>query len=86
MSDDPRCAKCGHPRSNHPYRHPFVGPSKDGTIKPQADRTAELEAKLAKAMEVVKMIASADVDAVLSQAIDISCEILGELMEDEDDE
>ena len=19
-----RCAKCGHPRSNHPYRHPFV--------------------------------------------------------------
>lgn len=24
---DPRCAKCGEPRSNHPYRHPFVGPS-----------------------------------------------------------
>ena len=21
---DKRCAKCGHPRSNHPYRHPFV--------------------------------------------------------------
>lgn len=19
-----RCAKCHHPRSNHPYRHPFV--------------------------------------------------------------
>ena len=25
-----RCAKCGHPRNNHPYRHPFVGgPSVD---------------------------------------------------------
>jgi len=36
---DPKCAKCGHPRSNHPYRHPFVGPSKDDTI-------AELEAEL----------------------------------------
>lgn len=21
---DERCAKCHHPRSNHPYRHPFV--------------------------------------------------------------
>ena len=47
---------------------------------------AELEAKLAKAMQVVEMIASADVDAVLGQAVDISCEIIGELMEDEDDE
>ena len=49
-------------------------------------RIEELEAKLAKAMEVVEMIASADVDAVLGQAVDISCEIIGELMEDEDDE
>jgi hypothetical protein len=54
MSDDPRCAACGHPRSNHPYRHPFVGPSRDDTIKTQADRIEqlaatceELEAKLA---------------------------------------
>ena len=86
MSDDPRCAKCGHPRSNHPYRHPFVGLSKGGTIKPQADRIVELEAHLAKSMEVVEMLASADVDAVLGQAVDLSCEILGELMEDEDDE
>lgn len=23
MIDDPVCAKCGHPRSNHPFRHPF---------------------------------------------------------------
>jgi hypothetical protein len=22
---DERCVSCGHPRSNHPYRHPFVG-------------------------------------------------------------
>ena len=22
---DAPCAKCGAPRSNHPYRHPFVG-------------------------------------------------------------
>ena len=21
---DPTCDKCGHPKSNHPYRHPFV--------------------------------------------------------------
>jgi hypothetical protein len=39
---EPLCATCGHPRDNHPYRHPFAGPSKDDTIK-------ELEAKLAKA-------------------------------------
>lgn len=49
-------------------------------------RIEELEAKLAKAMRVVEMIASADVDAVLGQAVDLSCEIIGELMEDEDDE
>ena len=40
---EPLCATCGHPRDNHPYRHPFAGPSKDDTIK-------ELEAKLAKAV------------------------------------
>ena len=51
-----------------------------------AYRIEELEAKLAKAMQVVEMIASADVDAALGQAVDISCEIIGELMEDEDDE
>jgi hypothetical protein len=39
---EPLCATCGHPRDNHPYRHPFAGPSKDDTIK-------ELEATLAKA-------------------------------------
>ena len=44
---------------------------------------AEYERRLAKAMQVVEMIASADVDAVLGQAVDLSCEIIGELMEDE---
>jgi hypothetical protein len=48
------------------------------------DRIEELEAKLSKAMMVVEMIASADVDAVLGQAVDLSCEIIGDLMEDED--
>ena len=48
MSDDPSCAKCGHPRSNHPHRHPFVGPSRDQTIKEQRYRIEELEAKLEK--------------------------------------
>ena len=48
-------------------------------------KIVELEAKLAKAMKVIDMIASADVDAVLGEAVDISCEILGELMEEEED-
>ena len=58
----------------------------DSEARISADRIEELEAKLAKGMQVVEMIASADVDAVLGQAVDISCEILGELMEDEDDD
>lgn len=53
------------------------------TILEQRKQIEELKAKLAKAMQVVEMIASADVDAVLGQAVDLSCEIIGELMEDE---
>ena len=49
-----------------------------------ADRIEELEVELAKAMIVVEMIASADVDVVLGQAVDLSCEIIGDLMEEED--
>jgi site-specific recombinase len=56
---DPLCAVCGHPRSNHPFRHRFVGPSKDDTIK-------ELEAKLAKAVE-----AAVDAGASLAAAISL---------------
>ena len=55
-------------------------------LAPALVENDELKAKLAKAMEVVEMIASADVDAVLGEAVDLSCEIIGELMEDEDDE
>ena len=43
---EPLCATCGHPRHNHPYRHPFVGPSKDDTIE-------VLTVKLAKAVELL---------------------------------
>jgi hypothetical protein len=49
-----------------------------------ADRIEDLERKLARAMIVVEMIASADVDVVLGQAVDLSCEIIGDLMEEED--
>jgi hypothetical protein len=49
---EPLCAACGHPRDNHPFRHRFVGPSKDDTIK-------ELEAKLAKAVEALRPFAEA---------------------------
>jgi len=45
MKDDPKCAKCGHPRSNHPYRHPFVGPTRDDTMADQQDRLTALEAE-----------------------------------------
>ena len=44
---EPLCANCGHPRNNHPFRHPFAGPSKDDTIK-------ELETKLAKAVKALE--------------------------------
>ena len=30
LKHDPTCAKCGHPRSNHPYRHPFVAMTQKG--------------------------------------------------------
>lgn len=29
---EPRCAKCGHPKSNHPYRHPFVSIAQDAAM------------------------------------------------------
>ena len=51
---------------------------------PWRNRALKAEAGLAKAITVVEMIASADVDAVLGQAVDLSCEIIGELMEDVD--
>lgn len=36
-----RCGKCGHPKNNHPYRHPFVGVAVDvaATIRRRGDST-----------------------------------------------
>ena len=71
-----------HKQATVEHSHFYVG----SCAKDAMHRIEELEAKLAKAMQVIEMIASADVDAVLGEAVDISCEIIGELMEDEDDE
>lgn len=51
---DPRCAKCGHKRSEHHYRHPFVGPTQADTTAALSARVAELEAKNRElALEVI---------------------------------
>lgn len=45
MTDtDPRCESCGHPRSKHHYRHPFVGPSEPDTIAMLTAKLAEWQA------------------------------------------
>ena len=51
-----------------------------------ADRIEELEARLAKAEVIVRIIASDKWDERLGEAVDLSCEYLAELMGDEDDE
>ena len=50
--------------------------------KAAEQRAETAEAKLERAMQIVEMIASADVDAVLGEAVDLSCEIIGELLDD----
>lgn len=41
--EDDRCVKCGEPRSNHPYRHPFVGMGNDpSTTHPFPDYVVRL--------------------------------------------
>ena len=93
MSDDPSCSKCGHPRSNHPYRHPFVGPSRDQTIKEQRCRIEELEAKLEKAVEALEKVrafvkdlgAYADQGHTLVPALYYACTTLAELKGENDD-
>ena len=50
----------------------------------QQARIVELEASLAKAMVVLRLISGDDWEARLGEAIDISCEILAENMEDEE--
>lgn len=52
MTDlDPSCAKCGHKRSNHHYRHPFVGPSQADTIAALATDPEAVAAIVAQVME-----------------------------------
>jgi hypothetical protein len=46
----------------------------------------ELEARLARAEVIVRIIASDKWDERLGEAVDLSCEYLAELMGDEDDE
>jgi hypothetical protein len=41
-----RCRSCGHPRNNHPYRHPFVGAAADA---PAAIRAIDARAIAAEA-------------------------------------
>jgi hypothetical protein len=50
----------------------------------QQARIEELEASLAKAMVVLKLTSGDDWEARLGEAIDISCEILAENMEDDE--
>ena len=51
---DERCTKCGHPRSNHPYRHPFVSMGND-LLSTQAAPNAV--ARLVNALESGKSFA-----------------------------
>ena len=44
-----------------------------------ADRIEELEAKLAKAEVIVCILASAEFDERIGEAVDLSCEYLAEL-------
>ena len=48
-------------------------------------RIEELEAKLAKAEIIVRIIASAEFDKRLGEAVDLSCEYLAELTGGKDD-
>lgn len=50
-----------------------------------SDRIKELEAKLAKAEVVVRIVASAEWDERLGEAVDLSCEYLAELKGQDDE-
>jgi hypothetical protein len=79
---EPLCAACGHPRDNHPFRHRFVGPSKDDTIKELEAKLAECEARLGKAMKAAdRMLDAFCVHETQQQveAYDIMCATLAEI-------
>ena len=54
IDPDPRCKTCGHPRSEHRYRHPFDGPTRDETIQSQADHIEALEAENARLRKAIE--------------------------------
>ena len=81
---DPRCAKCGHPRSNHPYRHPFVGPSLEDDVKALTAKLAKAEAGLlAIAKRDEQMIWGEDyeVEEAFKDMRDIACATLAAVTE-----
>lgn len=48
---DPLCVKCGHPKSNHPYRHAFVS-SQEMSLEERIKELEEEIEKLRKALDV----------------------------------
>ena len=80
MSDtDPKCAKCGKRRSEHNYRHPFVGPSRDDTINALSAHIEELEAKLAKAGGALEFYN--EVLTAFSSATDATADVADETLD-----
>lgn len=65
---DQRCAKCGHPKSNHPYRHPFVStgaPDPASAILALTDAPAEQPDPVAEAARVLlKAVSQPDLRVV----------------------
>ena len=57
----------------------------NGGVWVTAEDYLELEAKLAKAEIIVRIIASAEFDKRLGEAVDLSCEYLAELTGGEND-
>lgn len=61
MTDtDPTCAKCGHKRSEHHYRHPFEGPSAQDTIDAQAATIKALVEALGELADLMDDVRSGD--------------------------
>lgn len=58
-----------------------IGADIYSTTYPSQMACGEALVAIAESTPVVEMLASADVDAVLGQAVDLSCEIIGDLME-----
>lgn len=54
---DPRCEKCGRPRSDHNVRHMFVGPSQLDTVKSIAVERDALRAENERLLAFVEHVA-----------------------------